>query len=186
MSSDKPVIVIVHGAFQGPRQYQPLGEALSERGFTVVQPENPSTNTNPTAVEGKSPYDDAKNIQSMMEPHLAAGREIVVICHSYGGVPGTLALEGYQTTDRQAKGLSGGVKRIVYFTSFALPKPNMSVIDLMGNYPQGLEKQVSGPFYVFLTPLERLRGKSSLHTNPGNLLGWGCCSHRRCCLRRCR
>ncbi|KAE8410786.1 Alpha/beta hydrolase fold-1 [Aspergillus pseudocaelatus] len=139
MSATKPVVFIVHGAWQGPHQYKSIRDALTERGFTVVQPANLSTNTDATQNDGKTPYDDAKNIQSMMEPYLAAGREIVLICHSYGGIPGSLALDGYQITDRQAKGLPGGVRRIVYLSAIALPQANMSAMDLIGQYPPGVE-----------------------------------------------
>ncbi|KAE8410784.1 Alpha/Beta hydrolase protein [Aspergillus pseudocaelatus] len=139
--SNKPIIIIVHGGWQGPHQYQPLRDGLDKRGFVVLQPANPSTGVDRAAIAGKSPYDDAQNIRAQIEPYLAAGKEIVMVCHSYGGIPGTLSLEGYQTTDRQAKGLSGGVKRIIYISSFALPQQNMSAFDMLGRaWPPSMER----------------------------------------------
>lgn len=148
MPSPKPVIVIIHGAWQGPRQYEPLKKGLADRGFTVVQPENPSTSKDRVAVSGKTPYNDAENIRQVMEEHLAAGKEIFVVCHSYGGIPATLSLEGYQITDRQAKGLPGGVRRVIYVAAFALPRPEMSALDFLGgSYGPNMDRQVRDTIY---------------------------------------
>ncbi|EWY84351.1 hypothetical protein FOYG_14103 [Fusarium oxysporum NRRL 32931] len=142
MSPEKPIIVIVHGAWQGPHQYAPLTQSLNDKGFTVMQPANPSTSQNRAEVAGKTCYDDANNIRTVMEEPLAAGKEVVMVCHSYGGIPGTLSLEGFQTTDRQAKGLQGGVKRVVYISSFALPAQDMSACDFLGgSYPPNMDRQ---------------------------------------------
>ncbi|KAK2668877.1 Alpha/Beta hydrolase fold [Fusarium oxysporum f. sp. vasinfectum] len=122
MVHDKPVIVIVHGAWQRPSQYDALKQGLASRGFSVVQPESATAGTVISEVCGKTYLDDVTVIRAALEQPLAAGKEIVLVCHSYGGIPGSAAAEGYQVHERHEKGLPGGIKHIVYLAAFALPR----------------------------------------------------------------
>ncbi|KAL5589384.1 hypothetical protein FOVSG1_011251 [Fusarium oxysporum f. sp. vasinfectum] len=132
MVHDKPVIVIVHGAWQRPSQYDALKQGLASRGFSVVQPESATAGTAISEIRGKTYLDDIAVIRAAMEQPLAAGKEIVLVCHSYGGIPGSAAAEGYQAHERREKGLPGGVKHIVYLAAFALPERGMSLLSAIG------------------------------------------------------
>lgn len=132
MVTDKPIIVLVHGAWQTAAQWQPLAERLVANGFTVVQPQNASSGTDVAAIRGKTYQDDVEVIRSAFEPHLAAGKEIVVVCHSYGGVPASAAAEGYQLHERRALGLSGGIRHVVYLAAFAFPAKGLSLLMALG------------------------------------------------------
>ena len=56
---------------------------------------------------------------------LAAGKDVVMIYHSYGGSPGSEALKNYVSdlsTGGSQKPGHGSVKRLVYCTAFVLPE----------------------------------------------------------------
>ncbi|KAB5535185.1 hypothetical protein GE09DRAFT_1227177 [Coniochaeta sp. 2T2.1] len=50
------------------------------------------------------------------------GEEIVVLCHSSGGVVASNAVEGFEVTIRKTAGEIGGVMRLVFLSSFVVPK----------------------------------------------------------------
>jgi pimeloyl-ACP methyl ester carboxylesterase len=50
------------------------------------------------------------------------GHDIVIILHSYGGIPGTQAVAGLSKTSRLAEGKKGGVIALVYLCAFLLQK----------------------------------------------------------------
>ena len=47
--------------------------------------------------------------------------EVIVVLHSYGGIPGSQALEGLGKKERERTGEVGGVVRLVYIASYVLP-----------------------------------------------------------------
>ena len=143
MSSEKPVVVVIHGAWQRQQQYQLLGQSLVDRGFEVLRPESATSGQETVEIQGKTYLDDVAVIHKTMEPSLAAGREIVLVCHSYGGIPTSAAAEGYQIHERQEKGLTGGIKHIVYLAAAALPSKGSSLITTVGgSYADWMDKQV--------------------------------------------
>lgn len=143
MPSDKPVVVIIHGAWQRQQQYQLLGQSLLDRGFEVLRPENATAGREIAEIQGKAYLDDVAVIHKAIEPSLAAGREIVLVCHSYGGIPTSAAAEGYQVHERKEKGLAGGIKHIVYLAAAALPFKGLSLIAALGGlYADWMDKQV--------------------------------------------
>ncbi|KAJ9414659.1 hypothetical protein QL093DRAFT_2569427 [Fusarium oxysporum] len=113
-------------------QYDALKQGLASRGFSVVQPESATAGTVISEVCGKTYLDDVTVIRAAVEQPLAAGKEIVLVCHSYGGIPGSAAAEGYQVHERHEKGLPGGIKHIVYLAAFALPEKRMSLLSAIG------------------------------------------------------
>ncbi|KAM0226655.1 hypothetical protein ACHAP5_012361 [Fusarium lateritium] len=132
MAATKPIIVLVHGAWQTAAQWQLLAEGLTTNGFTVLKPQGSSSGTDVTAIRGKTYLDDVAVIHTTIKPHLAAGREIIIVCHSYGGIPASAAAEGHQIHERQKLGLSGGIKHIVYLAAFAFPARELSLLMALG------------------------------------------------------
>ena len=49
-------------------------------------------------------------------------KDVILVVHSYTGMPGAEAPEGLGKKDRQAKGLKGGVVRLVFIMAFAMPE----------------------------------------------------------------
>lgn len=141
---EKPTIVLVHGAWHLPSHYNMLKDKLTERGFAVIQPRNASVGQ-ASDIKGKTHLDDVAAIHEAMESPLSDGKEIIVICHSYGGIPGSAAVEGYQIHERRDKGWKGGIKHIVYVASFALPARGLSLKTAIGGtYGPFMDRTVSG------------------------------------------
>ncbi|EXK26344.1 hypothetical protein FOMG_17087 [Fusarium oxysporum f. sp. melonis 26406] len=132
MATTKPIIVLVHGAWQTAAQWHPLAQGLINSGFTVLKPQGASSGTNAVAIRGKTYQDDVAVIHSTIESHLSAGMEIVLVSHSYGGIPASAAAEGHQVHERAARGLPGGIKHVVYLAAFAFPARELSLLMALG------------------------------------------------------
>jgi len=111
----KPTILFVHGAWNAPEQYAKLTGPLREAGYEVLAPRLLSLGDQ---AAGKTWKDDAAMLREVVRPLFAEGREVVVVAHSYGGVPATHAIEGLEATE----GRPGGFTAVVYMTAFCLPK----------------------------------------------------------------
>lgn len=148
MASEKPVIILVHGAWHYPAYYRKLIHPLRVQGYTVLAPTNASVGID-DSIAGKTYKDDVKRIHEVLLPHLDGGREAVMVCHSYGGIPGTASLEGHTVMERAAKGLKGGVKSILYIAAAVLPQRGMSLASLLPNgYPDYYRKEVLDPTHA--------------------------------------
>ncbi|KAF5011039.1 hypothetical protein FDECE_2846 [Fusarium decemcellulare] len=146
INENKPTIILVCGAWHRPSHYKQLAESLESRGFSVHQPEN-VTAGEASAIKGKTHLDDVAIISRAMEAPLSAGKDIVLVCHSYGGIPGSAAVEGHQCHERQEKGLKGGIKHVVFITSFALPAKGLSLRTAIGGtYGPFMDRTVSDPY----------------------------------------
>ncbi|EER41255.1 conserved hypothetical protein [Histoplasma capsulatum var. duboisii H88] len=63
---------------------------------------------------------------------LGLGREVLLVAHSYGGVPSSEGLQGLSKQERQAQGLAGGVVSML-FVSAHLPQKGKSAIESMND-----------------------------------------------------
>ncbi len=66
--------------------------------------------TSPGQVEGFRPR--VAKIRQALEWGVRDGKDIVLVVHSYGGVPGNEAVQGYSKAERQKQGKQGGVSHI--------------------------------------------------------------------------
>ncbi len=74
---------------------------------------------------------DAAAIRAnILTPRIAAGEEIVLVMHSYGGAPGSCAAVGASKEDLQASGKIGGIIGLIYLAGFLLREGD-SLIDLL-------------------------------------------------------
>ncbi|MCP2638454.1 alpha/beta hydrolase [Microbacterium sp. HD4P20] len=112
----RPRIILVHGAWVGAWEFDPLVAILRERGWEVDAVDLPSTGST-GSMQG-----DAAAITAAIDR--AAG-PVVLVAHSYGGVPVTEA------------GDHPAVERIVYVAAFALDAGE-SVLSVMGGSLPGV------------------------------------------------
>lgn len=131
MATEKPVIVLAHGAWHPPHYYRKMIEALRKTGFIVLAPPLPTTGLD-DSVADKTYVDDVKRIHEALVPHLDAGQQAVIVSHSQGGIAGSAATEGQTVEDRKARGLNGGIKAIIYLTAFAFTEKGASLIGNLG------------------------------------------------------
>ena len=98
VSSTRPRLILVHGAWVGPWEFAPIVPILEADGWEVDAITLPSVGS----TEGLSA--DAAAVTAAIE---RAGGPVVLVAHSYGGIPVTQA------------GGHPSVERIVYVTAFA-------------------------------------------------------------------
>jgi hypothetical protein len=61
--------------------------------------------------------DDADYIRQIITEVSNEGHDVILMAHSYGGIPATLAVKGVTKKEREAQGLKGGVRRLLYTTA---------------------------------------------------------------------
>ena len=115
-ANHRPRIILVHGAWVGSWEFDPLAQILRERGWEVDALDLPSTGSTMSMLQ------DAAAITAAID---RTGGPVVLVGHSYGGVPVTEA------------GDHPAVERIVYVAAFALDAGE-SVITSMGGALPGV------------------------------------------------
>lgn len=107
--SDKPTVVLIHGAFADASSYARVIPGLIARGLDVVAP----------AVPNRSLIGDADYIASVVRQ---IPGPVVLVGHSYGGAVITVA------------GMEDNVKALVYLAGYALEEGE-SLGELQGRFP---------------------------------------------------
>lgn len=128
---EKPVIMIVHGAWHQPLHYTNLLNSLQTKGYTIRVPALATAGWD-QSVSGRSVSDDVAILKSTMKEYLQVGKELVVVCHSFGGISATASVVGETVPERQARGDTGGVKAVVFLAAFAPPSAGLSLVDIIG------------------------------------------------------
>jgi pimeloyl-ACP methyl ester carboxylesterase len=103
MSND-PTILLVHGAWHGAWCWDAVRTRLEAKGRTVLAIDLPTVHASNKAELGM--LDDAQAVRDAVD---AVDGPVVVVAHSYGGVPTTQGLAG-----------AANVAHIVYIAAFAL------------------------------------------------------------------
>ena len=119
MSFSKPTIVIVPGAWNSPIHYRPLVTELTALSYPTLCLALPST-TSATPKEVTVTKDAAFIRENMLMPLLEQGKDVVVLCHCYGGCPGGVAVKGLSKEERTSQGSRGGIIGLVYLSAFVM------------------------------------------------------------------
>ena len=114
-TDNKPRLLLVHGAWVGPWEFDPLVAVLRERGWPVDAVALPSVGSTGSIAE------DAAAITAAIE---ASPEPVVLVGHSYGGIPVTEA------------GAHDNVERIIYVTAFALDAGESAAGSMGGELPE--------------------------------------------------
>jgi len=143
-SVSKPAIVIVPGSFSPASFYTDVVDALQASGFEAIVETLPSSARSPLRQEKAATMEeDAAFFHDIAEKLADEGKDVVIVTHSYGGIPGTECSKGLSKAERQAASKTGGISRLVYVTS-VVPAPGKSLKDLMGDLvPSSIKFEVS-------------------------------------------
>lgn len=114
-TSTRPRLILIHGAWVGPWEFDALVGVLRERGWQVDAPELPSVGSTGGIAE------DAAAVTAALD---ASSVPAVLIGHSYGGIPVT------QAGDHPL------VERLVYVTAFALDEGESAASSMGGSLPE--------------------------------------------------
>lgn len=120
-TQEKPIILLLHGAWHIPLHYRTLIDRLRISGYTVLAPYQVTTGYD-DSVDDKTHVDSTNQIRDYLRPILDQGRKIVIVAHSAGGVVATGAAIGSTLEDRSAQGLQGGIISIVYIAALIEPQ----------------------------------------------------------------
>lgn len=118
----KTSFIIVPGSFATAPLYDSLVGVLRNQGHSVRAIDLPSANDG-SVLPAPTGEDDAKHIRKEIEAALDSETEpsdVVLMLHSYSGVPGSSALKGLSRADRKAAGKATAVAGVLYLASFVL------------------------------------------------------------------
>ena len=161
-----PTLVIVPGSFGPAKLYDLFVESLTRQGIPSEVVELPSVGRK-QGVPPKNMSDDANEIIKVASKLLDEGKEVAIMTHSYGAIPGTQSLKGLSTKARQAEGLKGGVDKIIYLASVVV-EVGVSNLDLFGdNLPDSIKIEVGFKYFLCLSPfLLSARSTGALYCRP--------------------
>ncbi|KAK8081216.1 hypothetical protein PG997_009034 [Apiospora hydei] len=114
----KPTFLLVPGAWHTPAAFDLIREQLTHRGFESTAVD--LLTVGPTDPLNQGVPEDAAAIRAELEKLVSAGKEVMVVSHSYGGVPAAAA--------------KGGVIMVLHMTSFAA-QVGSSLMDSLGGNP---------------------------------------------------
>ncbi|KAG6999537.1 hypothetical protein G7Y79_00034g069600 [Physcia stellaris] len=124
----KPTILIVPGGWHSASVYSHFAAQLESLGY-------PTTTTSLPSVNSKSPQtatctEDSKALRKELLALIdTEEKDVVILAHSYGGVPAGGAAHGLSKTTRDGK--KGGVLGLIYMSAFVVPE-GISLLDYLG------------------------------------------------------
>ena len=123
MATAKPTIVFIPGAWHTPAHYEDLLSLLEKAGYETKAIQLPSVGSD--SPNEQSVVGDAQAIrEQLLLPLLDAGRDILLVMHSYGGCPGGAAAKNLS---KSARTTSGGIVGLVFIAAL-LAAENSSLL----------------------------------------------------------
>ncbi|CZR53874.1 uncharacterized protein PAC_03756 [Phialocephala subalpina] len=132
MPIQNPTFVIVPGAWQPALAFEAFAEQLRGLDYPSQVVSLPSVGGAGTPLPGLE--DDVKAVSDVVMKFADEARDVVLLCHSYGGIVGSCATEGLDVATRKVAGKSGGLILTVYMSAFMVPK-GKSVLEMLGGQP---------------------------------------------------
>jgi len=140
--SDKPSVVLVHGAFADASGWSDVILSLEKRGYFVTAVQNPLT----------SLADDVATTRRVIDTQKGP---VILVAHSYGGAVITNAAKG-----------AANVKALVYVAAFA-PEENEAFAPLLEKYPTMLATALVPDSAGFLS-IDRTKFKEAFCADVGD------------------
>jgi hypothetical protein len=150
----KPVFVLLHGAWHTPKCWDRLIAELDQAGYSSVAPALPSSNADPLPSDWSQDLETIrKTVSDLVD---VKGQDVVVVMHSFSGMTGGTALDGFDKESRASKGLEGGVVRLVYVSAFLVPEgfqhsPQGTRDNMIPEMKTDFEVRPIPPSFSFLT-----------------------------------
>lgn len=137
-SSEKPTVLLVHGAWHDASCWDSVRAELKTLNYPT------------DAVQLKSSGDfvtthleDTTIIRTALESLIVSeGKKVILVMHSYGGIPGTNAVHGLEAAARQERGEKGGIIHCLFVAAFLVPK-GKGLIEMFPEAPSYLYSDVS-------------------------------------------
>jgi pimeloyl-ACP methyl ester carboxylesterase len=149
MAPPKPHVVLIHGAWHSPPYFAKVTALLQDHLYVVHSQQLPSVGTPPSWTPPTDLTQDVSAARALFDAAIGAnGNDVVVICHSWGGIVTGSALVGYTKKEREEKGLKGGVIKCGYMCAFMLDE-GASLQDGGGEPPPWYDINVSLPCFPY-------------------------------------
>ncbi|KAJ5934625.1 hypothetical protein N7466_004172 [Penicillium verhagenii] len=154
--ASKPTLIFCPGAWYPTTAFEPLVAHFPDHStYTVAFPSIQQA----TSVQDLQPDIDA--LRTLVEQEANAGKDVVVISHSWSGLPVNSALDGLSKTERQAAGETGGVAKLIFISAF-IPEIGESLIGAFGGVPPDwYDRDVSQLYNYLSLPISSLLGSPS-------------------------
>ncbi|KAL3456746.1 Alpha/beta hydrolase fold-1 [Aspergillus heterothallicus] len=129
-SPQKPLLVLLPGAFHTPHNYRKITAPLADLGYEILPVTYLVTahSTDPAPSPCHSFTDDAALLREKLTPLFDQGRTAVLISHSYGSLPATHAAVGLTRVEREERGEKGGVVGVISIAGFAFPTRHRNIM----------------------------------------------------------
>ncbi|KAK1974433.1 Alpha/beta hydrolase fold-1 [Colletotrichum cereale] len=118
MPSELPTVLFTPGAWHKPWVFDRVRDDLAGRGYPTAAVALPSVGS---ADVNAGLDQDTEAVRAELQGLIDAGRNVVVVAHSYGGVPVANAVKGLNYRDRVAQQKTGGVLMVIYMAAYAIP-----------------------------------------------------------------
>ncbi|KAJ6013218.1 hypothetical protein N7540_007809 [Penicillium herquei] len=123
-------VIFIPGAWHNPECFDAVIQGLETDGYSTDVVHLPSVDP---AIPHSDFSEDVCQIRKQIELAADAGQRVVVVVHSYGGVPGCEAIRGLDWEARQLKGQPGGVVHLFFCCSFIVPEGKSLISSFGGN-----------------------------------------------------
>ncbi|EKV07654.1 Cyclic AMP-dependent chloride channel [Penicillium digitatum] len=125
----KPTLIFAAGAWYPPTIFDPIIKELGD--YTCHSIVFPSIQQASSVVE-LGP--DIEAVRSITQQEADTGHDIVIIAHSWAGLPVSSALDGLSKSERVAAHQKGGVVKLIFIAAF-LPNIGEGLIGAFGGRP---------------------------------------------------
>lgn len=144
---EKPDIVIAPGAWHKAAGFSKLVTLFIGLGFGCEIVAYPSIEVRPPIEDIQQDIKAVRN--SVLWKLDDAGKDVVVICHSWGAYPVSGALEGLDEQSRREDGKSTWITKLVYIAPLIVP-PGLSPYEAIGNTMHPLWAHEVSSVHIFL------------------------------------
>jgi hypothetical protein len=139
--AEKPTIVLIPGACTEASCFDRLRPYLHDAGYETVPVSH--TSANPTDPYAHTAETMALNVQeNYVQPLLDAGKQVLVYAYSSGGSQTGTHGPSWVFSDREARGVKGGVIGIVYMSCAPVPAGVDQLTYMGGAWPPFVKANV--------------------------------------------
>lgn len=142
MAASDPVIFFTPGAWHTSWCFDAVRAELARQGFKTGSVDLPSVVSTDASV---GIFEDTAVVRAEIEKLVDAGKDVVLVAHSFSGLACSNAVEGLSYKQRAAKGKIGGITMLIYLTAFAIPVGLSALAALRGVYPEWWNINVRRP-----------------------------------------
>ncbi|KAF7361660.1 AB hydrolase-1 domain-containing protein [Mycena venus] len=127
-SRTKPTFVFVPGVLHTPAHFQILVDSLHTKGYPAERISNPTVGA---LASTAPPGADAVNVRRVLEELVNdQQKDVVLVCHSYGGIPGSQSVVGLEGSARAKAGQKGGIIKVIFLTAI-VPREGENLVETL-------------------------------------------------------